>query len=401
MLSKSQQRDEIIKFFTQYKLSSSCYYKSFYKRKGHPEVYDFIINWYEPCSPLYDKSLAQKIYHIFKDDYNIPVGVKFINFVEGYQKGGRRVKNDPRYVTDVPRTLEWFCENLDNINNTGEYYSYEEFISIFYPLYKTLNYKKILKDQKLINYILKFKSDNNISSYMAVIALFYKEHDLKCPYCNNLRKIYERKFIKTCDNKQCKSKLLSDTAIKRGVGELHSEKARLKKAETIKNNPRVLSEETKRKLSESNKKTWTKEFSEQIKQQHIKNGVYKRHSEIMKKIILEGKFTPKTTNRLTHKRLFSDITGIKSYRSGWEKQFHEKYPHLLYETLRIKYNFNGVEHIYIVDFIDHDNKIVYEIKPASMKNDDKVVAKHLALIEWCNVNNYTYNIITEHEFDFI
>ena len=68
-----------------------------------------------------------------------------------------------------------------------------------------------------------------------------------------------------------------------------------------------------------------------------KNGVFERLSKTIKDRILSGKITPKTSNRLNHKRLSSKITGIENYRSSWEVKYHEAFPDLLYEKLRIKY----------------------------------------------------------------
>ena len=70
-----------------------------------------------------------------------------------------------------------------------------------------------------------------------------------------------------------------------------------------------------------------------------------------------------------------------------------------YETLRIQYEYNNNFHNYIVDFIDHKNKNVYEIKPNDLKLKDKNLQKELALINWAQNNQYTYYSITEDQLN--
>lgn len=86
---------------------------------------------------------------------------------------------------------------------------------------------------------------------------------------------------------------------------------------------------------------------------------------------------------------------VKKYRSTWERNFHKKYPHLLYEYTRIPYRFDNEDHIYITDFIDINEKIVYEIKPSTLVDDAKVQAKSKAAMEWCASNDYTFIVVTE------
>lgn len=115
-------------------------------------------------------------------------------------------------------------------------------------------------------------------------------------------------------------------------------------------------------------------------------------SKKMKKMILDGTFTPNAGNRYTHFQFHNN--GIY-YRSSWELNFHELYPNLKYEQIRIPYVYNMIEHVYITDFIDEENKKIYEIKPSTLVDDEKVKAKTSAAIVWCEENGYTYHIITE------
>jgi hypothetical protein len=50
-----------------------------------------------------------------------------------------------------------------------------------------------------------------------------------------------------------------------------------------------------------------------------------------------------------------------------------------------------------VDFEDCKNKILYEIKPSSLIDDPKNLAKHKYAIQWAEKHGYVYKIITEHD----
>jgi hypothetical protein len=118
----------------------------------------------------------------------------------------------------------------------------------------------------------------------------------------------------------------------------------------------------------------------------------------MKAKILSGEWTPNITNSWTR---WSIRVGDKPFRSSFEAIFFiyenifKSNSSLEYEKLRIKYRFDNKESIYIVDFIDHTSKNVFEIKPKGLTDGDKNLAKRSALIEWCKLNGYFYNEITE------
>jgi hypothetical protein len=161
------------------------------------------------------------------------------------------------------------------------------------------------------------------------------------------------------------------------------------------------SDETKKLISETNKKTWTPARVSEKVETNRKNGVYKRSSETIKRKILSGEITPRTQNRLNHKRLKSDITGVKRYRSSWELIYHEANPILEYETLRVSYIFENINKIYIVDFWNPVEKIAIEIKPSNLTDNPKNKAKREALINWCKANEASYIEITERDFNFV
>lgn len=115
-------------------------------------------------------------------------------------------------------------------------------------------------------------------------------------------------------------------------------------------------------------------------------------SRLVKEKILSGEFTPCVKNSRTH---WTAEHNGKKYRSTWEMNFHKIYPEFEYETIRIPYTYGNKQYVYIVDFVDMTNKVLYEIKPSSLVEVQKNVAKHDAAIEWCTLNGYTYKIITE------
>ena len=113
-------------------------------------------------------------------------------------------------------------------------------------------------------------------------------------------------------------------------------------------------------------------------------------SVLMKNKILLGEFTPHSNNKNTH---WTAKFNNKKFRSSWEALYQFINPSAEYETLRIEYHLDNQTHIYIVDFIDHTNKIVVEVKPKELCIGDKFEAKISALSEWCEINEYTIIIV--------
>ena len=105
------------------------------------------------------------------------------------------------------------------------------------------------------------------------------------------------------------------------------------------------------------------------------------------------------TNSWANSRCKIKIDGFeKLYRSTWEAVFQILNPTCQYERLRVKYMFDGKWHNYIVDFIDEENKIVYEVKPDATKNNRRNNVKRETLIKWCSNENYTYMEINDEWF---
>jgi hypothetical protein len=127
----------------------------------------------------------------------------------------------------------------------------------------------------------------------------------------------------------------------------------------------------------------------------LSNAEKEKKSKIMKQMILDGTFTPNSNNRNTH---WESYYKNKRYRSSWDALFQYFYPDALYENLRIEYSINEKCHIYIVDFIDHDNKIVAEVKPKELCQGDTFFAKISTLTEWSTKNGYTAIIVDQEWF---
>ena len=119
-------------------------------------------------------------------------------------------------------------------------------------------------------------------------------------------------------------------------------------------------------------------------------------SKKLKTKIKNGEFTPCVTNSWCHSRI--EIHQIP-FRSCWEAAFYILNPNLQYEKIRIPYiDENGIEKIYITDFVDFVNKKIYEIKPKSVKNINKNILKEKAAKKWCEENGYQYNCISDEYY---
>lgn len=126
-----------------------------------------------------------------------------------------------------------------------------------------------------------------------------------------------------------------------------------------------------------------------------------RHSELMKKKIANGEFTPKITNSWCRNKTLYEIDGQECrFRSSWEAVFFLFNQHLQYEKHRIAYIApDGVSHNYITDFTDETTRTIYEIKPNGLLDDPIVTAKRVAAEQWCLENGYTYVEISNAWFE--
>ena len=118
-------------------------------------------------------------------------------------------------------------------------------------------------------------------------------------------------------------------------------------------------------------------------------------SKRIKDKILNGSWTPSITNSWTH---WSTVIDGKKFRSSFEEIVYLYYnKDIEYEKLRVPYIFNNKNYIYIVDFIDNINKLVFEIKPKCLIQNEKNIVKDLYLTKWAIDNKYKYKILSEIE----
>lgn len=152
---------------------------------------------------------------------------------------------------------------------------------------------------------------------------------------------------------------------------------------------------SKRQSGENN--TCHKMTDESFKSMCSKNSIK------MKQNIREGKFIPNVTNSWAKSRceieFYREDVLIKiKTRSTWDAYFQIFNPSFVYEKVVIPYKLNNVCYNYIVDFVDYDNKIIYEIKPISNISDKKNKCKMRYARKWCKLNGYKMSIITESWF---
>lgn len=128
-----------------------------------------------------------------------------------------------------------------------------------------------------------------------------------------------------------------------------------------------------------------------------------KNSIKMKLNIKEGRFIPNITNSWAKSRCEiefyrNDILIKMKTRSTWDAYFQIHNPNLIYEKVIIQYKYNKQEHNYIVDFVDFENKIIYEIKPTSNLDNKKNISKIKYAKKWCKTNGYRFLIIKESWF---
>lgn len=238
-------------------------------------------------------------------------------------------------------------------------------------IYKKKEESKIIKlNEILLKFNLSFNSLEECFLY------FSKHWDKKCGNisCNNERKLTSlfpnrEDYIKInirygiyrfCSTKECNYKFISD----RQMGD---------------NN-------TSHRMTE---KTF--------------NSMCLKNSIKMKLNIREGKFIPNITNSWANSRCEirftkdNEVVNMRT-RSTWEAYFQLFNTNLSYEKVVIPYLYKGNEHNYIVDFVDYDNKILYEIKPLSNKDNSRVQTKSKYGRKWCKLNGYRYILITDKWF---
>lgn len=125
----------------------------------------------------------------------------------------------------------------------------------------------------------------------------------------------------------------------------------------------------------------------------------------LKRMILDGTFTPCVTNTWAKSRCIININrNDKNYqikcRSSWDAFFQLKNPNTFYEKIRIPYIHNNITSNYIIDFVDEDKKILYEIKPDGFRETDRNINKFNAARSWAKLNGYQFIIIGNEWFKY-
>ena len=115
-------------------------------------------------------------------------------------------------------------------------------------------------------------------------------------------------------------------------------------------------------------------------------------SNLMRDKILNGNFTPNSNNKNTH---WNATLDNKKYRSSWESLYQYINTTAEYEKLRVEYAIGDKKFAYIVDFIDHTNKLAVEVKPKELCVGEKFNAKMTALTSWAKSNNYSVLVVTK------
>lgn len=273
--------------------------------------------------------------------------------------------------------------------------------------------------------------------------IFYIQNNLGkvqiCPYCNSRKLRFFHNLIQLaqrCSSLECKKILTSirskenqknmtdeakiqksrkisaalsgrgladghrENIRSRMLGTVQSEKTKRKRIKTRKENGRPWHEEdVKVRISETNKKTFGEEEHKKKMRAIFTDEYRKSHSTRMKNKILRGEFTPCITNSYTKWKSFVNIDNtLKKFRSNWECVFWLLNPELGYEIMRIPYEIDGEQKIYIVDFCDSKNKTLYEVKPDSEKDKKKNTLKMSAAKEWCGKNGWNYMVISDSWF---
>jgi len=199
-----------------------------------------------------------------------------------------------------------------------------------------------------------------------------------CSFCGVLPTKFQNAkegYSKWCSSKCCISDYsrMPEEAKKKALYAMHS-----KTKELLEDSNSGFRE----KLSKSSKHAWSDEI------------LIAEQSARMKAKIKSGDFTPNVTNSWT--RWGIDING-KKFRSSFEGVFHMAYPRFEYETLRLQYIFDGKERTYITDFVDRESKTIYELKPKSLKENPKNIAKEQYARAWCAENGFTFTYVCEDE----
>jgi hypothetical protein len=140
----------------------------------------------------------------------------------------------------------------------------------------------------------------------------------------------------------------------------------------------------------------TKNFYKTESGKKIRKAASVKQSITMKNKISKGEFTPPITNSFTHwdAVLYLEDNTTKRFRSSWEACVWLSNSHLKYESSECRTKIQSDGKVYVADFFDEKNKILYEIKPKSffLKQSKKIDA----IIEHAKLNGYKFVWINEY-----
>lgn len=253
-----------------------------------------------------------------------------------------------------------------------------------------------------------YNSKYDSPSKRTIIRLCSKE--LLALYQNNIGKllydsVYENEKNSIC--KMCKNSVMF-LNFDKGYSKYCSKTCATRDYDRLSEKSKQIAIQKRTKTMKTRRETdpvWAEEYFQKLSEAAKKNNAdperRKQKSVWMKSRILSGEFTPHVTNSWTHWE--TEING-KKFRSSFEGIFylyHKEFlkNDVLYESLRIPYTLENEQKIYIVDFVDHLSKTVYEIKPSTLIEENKNLVKQKALEVWAHNNKYKYVLITEKELE--
>jgi TnsA-like endonuclease N terminal len=413
-----------------------------YWKKHHKHIYNYIIEVTKfldikpKITGYYTITLSERIYCAMNNITEIQlcntckkIQVSYINYRVGYKKyclnskcyteisGSNQNKNNNKYIQN-------YIVNFDNILTLQE-------------TIDTLNnqYIQILNNTKL--YIINTGKYNTIKRHPEVLnsIIFYTKDLFGIKEDNIIRRIYHivsgLDYFPKC--LQCGKELKFDSVsygygipnkINKTVSLFCCSKCKyVKHKRIVKKSNRIYKRKDNTKYCVicntmynryTSAKTCSSKCAAILRNKHTdrvalgkkiidahNRGSYiesnKNKSITMKNKIKNGEFTPCVTNSWT--KWDFEINNRK-YRSSWDATFQLLNPKLKYEYHRIPYLDTELnkERIYITDFSDIKLKIIYEIKPKSLKDVQLNIDKFKGSRQWCKDNNYTFKIINEDYF---
>jgi hypothetical protein len=388
-------REQIIYFFVKTsanKLNKNHYNINFYKKRKSVFIFEKLLNYFNDIPNLVNENLSLKYYHIYNLDSPVLKKSDFINFSSGY---AGIVKEQVKVERDLVHRVPIYAM-----------YSKDKTVELIHKilfdkhgcLVSWINDANKIRDKILIASIF-HHANNNTLPFKHCIKILTENvsiEDMLCA-CGTPKDIFQFKLRDTCGKLVCRKSSLSRKSKERGsYKSFLSESARAKKSASLIG--RVFTEAHKESIRAAKKQQYTPEYIAQDRQMRIDKGIYKKCAETLRQKILNGEYTPKN-NRIRAARIPSKDLNT-SYRSRWEEKFHTAHPNLKFEYTRIAYEHENKQHVYIVDFTDVDNRIIYEIKPKQLLSDSMTQSKISAALDWCTCNNYTYKIVTEDDFNF-